>query len=104
MGTGIVDVSYQAFDECRTRIRAASKEFDLDFILKDSQAKPPAELTDAKLFGKLDGAAQLAAKVDATWTGIRVELDSGQIKLESVERALNDVETNLRTADKAAGA
>ncbi|MFC4120079.1 hypothetical protein [Nonomuraea zeae] len=104
MGTGFVDVSYQAFDECRTRVRTASKEFDLGNVLKDSKSKAPAEPTSATLFGTLDGAHELAAKMDAAWTGIRVEMNSGQIKLESVERALDGVETNLRTAAAASGA
>ncbi|MGV9306424.1 MULTISPECIES: hypothetical protein [unclassified Nonomuraea] len=104
MSAGFVDVSYKAFDECRTRINIAAKGFDLDEIFKKTKSKPPAELTDAKLFGKLDGAQELAAKMDAAWSGIRVELDSAQLKLESVERALNDVEANLRKAEKDSGA
>jgi len=103
MGTGFVDVSYQAFDDCRGRVRTASKEFDLGDILKDSQAKTPAARTGATLFGTLTGAQELAAEVDAAWSGIRAEISGGHAKLDGVERALDDVETNLRKAAAASG-
>ncbi|MFI6918934.1 hypothetical protein ACIBIZ_03185 [Nonomuraea spiralis] len=104
MSQGLVGVSYKALDECRTQINIAAKKFSVDEILKISQRPPPAELTDVKLFAKLDGARELATQMDATWVAIRVEIDSGQLKLESVERALDDVETNLRKAETASGA
>ncbi|MFI7130782.1 hypothetical protein ACIBQ1_34185 [Nonomuraea sp. NPDC050153] len=99
-----VDVSYTAFDECRTRVHAASQEFNLDDILKDSKSKAPAERTDATLFGMLNNVHELTVQMDATWAAIRAEIQSGRLKLTEVEGALNDVETNLRTAATASGA
>ncbi|MFI6180028.1 hypothetical protein ACIA8R_31115 [Nonomuraea sp. NPDC051191] len=104
MSKGVVDVSYTALDECRTRIHVASKDFALEEILKVSQSKTPAEVTPPDLFGKLDGAGDLAAKISATWTAVRVELGSAQRRLENVERALDQVETNLHEAATASGA
>ncbi|GAA3615803.1 hypothetical protein GCM10022419_121350 [Nonomuraea rosea] len=104
MDTGSVDVSYEALDKCRTRVLAAAKEFNLDDILKEGGATAPALPTAAALFGMLDGAQELAAKMDAAWTGIRGEIESGHAKLEEVERALNAVMDNLRAAATASGA
>ncbi|MEV0993352.1 hypothetical protein [Nonomuraea sp. NPDC050202] len=104
MSTGIVDVSYKALDECRVRVRTAANEFKLDDIVADSKSKVPDERTDATLFGMLNNVTELTGKMDAAWAAIRAEIDAGRIKLESVERALNDVETNLRTAATASGA
>ncbi|WP_187414503.1 hypothetical protein [Nonomuraea sp. PA05] len=104
MATGFVDASYQAFDECRTRVRTASQEFNLADILKDSKSKTPAERTDPTLFGMLNNVTDLTAQMDATWAAVRAEIESGRLKLAEVERALSDVETNLRTAAAASGA
>ncbi|MEV4395643.1 hypothetical protein [Nonomuraea sp. NPDC049607] len=104
MSKGVVDVSYRALDECRTRVNIASKNFALDEILKVGEAAKPADVTDAAVFGANDGAKNLAAKVDAFWAAVRVELDSARRRLESVERALDEVEKNLQTAAKASGA
>ncbi|MEU1387768.1 MULTISPECIES: hypothetical protein [unclassified Nonomuraea] len=105
MSQGFVDVSYKAFDECRTQINIAAKKIDVDDILKVGKSKPPATQTDgSKLFGKLNDAAELAAQMDGTWSAIRNEIESGRLKLESVERALDAVETNLRKAETASGA
>ncbi|MEV3984452.1 hypothetical protein [Nonomuraea sp. NPDC049758] len=103
MSKGLVDVSYKALDECRTQINIAAKKMFLDDLLRLSPSKPPAQ-TDASLFGKLNGAPELAALMDAAWTAIRVEIESCRLKLESAERALDDVENNLRTAGTASGA
>ncbi|MFI9596313.1 hypothetical protein [Nonomuraea sp. NPDC052265] len=104
MSKGVVDVSYTALDECRTRIHLASKDFALDEILKVSKSKTPAAVTEPRLFGMVEGVTDLAAKVDAVWAAVRVELGTAQRRLESVERALDEVETNLRTAATASGA
>ncbi|MFF0866742.1 hypothetical protein ACFYUV_33630 [Nonomuraea sp. NPDC003560] len=104
MSKGLVDVSYKALDECRTRVHIASKDFALDEILKASKSQTPADTTEPRVLGMIPGVTDLAAKIDAVWAAVRVELGSGQGRLEAVERALDEVESNLRKAATASGA
>jgi cystathionine beta-lyase/cystathionine gamma-synthase len=104
MDTGFVDVSYKAFDDCRTQVHKASQELNLSAVFALIPSGMPADVTDPKIFGLLAEANNVAVLMDTTWAGIRTELTSGQGKLNLVERALDEVETNLRKAETASGA
>ncbi|MCF6467745.1 hypothetical protein FAF44_04880 [Nonomuraea sp. MG754425] len=104
MSTGRVDVSYQVFDECRGRVRETAKAFVLAEIIKETKSVDPGAVTHPALFGTLARAQELTTKMQNIWSGIGGEIESGRTKLDLVERALDEVETNLRAAETDSGA
>lgn len=104
MGSDLVDVSYKAFDDCRQRVRTAVKQFDMQDVMTESKSKTPPMETDGKIFGNVAFIDKLLGLVDTTSHGVQNEIEIGNAKLKSVENALDQVETNLRAAEKASGA
>ena len=54
-------------------------------------------------FGGLKDSGDLATDVDKVWQALKEELQAGKSRLNSVEKAIDQVETNLRKASKASG-
>ncbi|MCK2221298.1 hypothetical protein MF672_046970 [Actinomadura sp. ATCC 31491] len=98
------DVHVQALEECGRQARRVRNMLDLDDAFVDSGVKAPQGDTKADIFGELDGAAGLAAKIDAVWKSVGDEFGEGRNRLENVERALSQVATNFRNAETGSGA
>lgn len=94
-GMAGVDVHFSALDRCRTAAKTGATNFET--LLE----KYPAAATDSSLFGKVAGASALATVIDGVENTVSDERDEVVSKLRGTERALDDVETNIREADKA---
>ncbi|MEV4104949.1 hypothetical protein AB0J42_32315 [Nonomuraea sp. NPDC049649] len=93
-----LDLHFQALEECASAARiAASKLYDL-------AGDYPAESVSSSIFGKLSDSSSLAGFVDDVEKLVDSELGHAHRKLKGVERALDKVEENVRTANNASGA
>ncbi|HEX4814456.1 MAG TPA: hypothetical protein VFV66_17070 [Nonomuraea sp.] len=99
-----VDVHVQALEECRRQVHRVRNMLDFDDAFVDSRTPPPQGDTKTDIFGELDGAAALAAKIDSVWAAARAELGEGRNRMQNVERALSQVAANFRGAERGAGA
>lgn len=98
------DVHAQALEECGGQAHKVKNMLDPGDAFLGTSLKAPEEDIDSGVFGDVEGAAALAAKVDQVWASVRDELGAGRNRMEGVERALNDVATNFRGAERAAKA
>ncbi|MDA0635890.1 hypothetical protein OUY22_20915 [Nonomuraea sp. MCN248] len=89
---------FQTLDDCASAARKAARRFT------ELGAGYPVKNTDASIFGKLDDSTGLAGLVGQVEDLADTELGHAGKKLEGVERALDKVEQNVRTANKASGA
>ncbi|MEW9546969.1 hypothetical protein [Nonomuraea sp. NPDC050783] len=99
-----VDVHLRALEECGRQAHRVKNMLDLGDAFVGSDVRAPQGDTKADIFGKLDGAGALAAKIDAVWKSLEEDLGEGRNRLENVERALGQVATNFRNAEKGSGA
>jgi hypothetical protein len=99
-----VDVHTQALEECGRQVHRVRNMLNFGDAFVGSTTPAPQGATAADLFGKLDGAAALAAKVDAVWDAVKTDLGEGRNRLQNVERALSEVASNFRGAEAGAGA
>ncbi|WP_219467193.1 hypothetical protein [Nonomuraea rhizosphaerae] len=98
-----VDVHYRALEECGNRAHKVANMLDLDDAFEGTNSKAPTTTSTPKTFGDLKDSAALATGVDKAWQALRDELHMGKSRLNAVEAALDQVETNLRKASKASG-
>ncbi|MBT2224511.1 MULTISPECIES: hypothetical protein [Nonomuraea] len=101
--SGWVDVHYQALEECGKRARKVANMLDLDDAFEGTKSSAPTGQTSSKTFGALKDSGDLATDVDKVWRALEEELQAGKSRLNSVEKAIDQVETNLRKAAKASG-
>lgn len=101
---GFVDVHVQALEECGRQALKVKNMLDFGDAFVAPGSKAPQGDTASGIFGDLEGATDLAAKVDAVWNAVRAELGRGRSRLEDVERALDEVAANFRGAEGASGA
>lgn len=94
-----VDVYFQALDECAdTAGKVGKRLVPADLLPKDA---PPPKSFDSFVFGRLGNSKALSEQVENIWKEtITTDLQQGGKKLEAVERALDQVQKNIRTADK----
>ncbi|NUW30233.1 hypothetical protein HTZ77_02140 [Nonomuraea sp. SMC257] len=97
-----VDVHFQALETCGKRARSAANMLTVEDVFQDSSAKKPADAAQASMFGDLSHSGALAGKVNDVWSALKEELGTGRSRLQGVEKAIDQVETNLRKATKAA--
>jgi hypothetical protein len=90
------DIHFQALESCRTAVSKAWGQYE-----SLHGGLPEAPGTPAAAFGHADGAAALAAAVDTAYAALTAETSDARNKLKGVERALESVQDNVRTANKA---
>ncbi|HEX4815301.1 MAG TPA: hypothetical protein VFV66_21375 [Nonomuraea sp.] len=93
-----LDLHFQALEDCASAARKVARE------LGDLVSGYPAASTDSTIFGRLADSAGLAGAVNQVESVVDGELGDARGKLDGVERALDRVEQNVRTADRASGA
>ncbi|MBB4918692.1 hypothetical protein ACFY19_39685 [Streptosporangium saharense] len=93
-----IDYNYDALEQCRTTVKKLVGRFG------DLGDPYPAKGTDSTMFGRLTDASNLATALDGIEKTIDEELANVTGKLKDVEHALNDIEDNVRTANRAGGA
>ncbi|MEW9550472.1 hypothetical protein [Nonomuraea sp. NPDC050783] len=98
LSMGGLGLHFQALEECGSAARRVAKE------ISDLVAGYPATATDSTIFGRLADSSGLAGAVDSVENEVDAELGSARGKLEGVERALDKVRQNVRTAEVAGGA
>ncbi|MGV9772971.1 hypothetical protein [Streptosporangium sp. NPDC003464] len=94
-----VDVHFEALETCRT----AANNRAVDFDTLAGGYPTPGGLTNSLMFGWLIDSTNLARAVDGIENEIDSELGWAATRLRSVRDALQEVETNLRTADEPPG-
>lgn len=98
-----VDVHFQALEECGKRAHKVAKMLSLDDAFQNTESRAPTRPTATSIFGHLADSGALADAVDQVWDGLRTDLSDGESRLGSVEKAIDEVEKNLRAASKASG-
>ncbi|GAA4507290.1 hypothetical protein [Nonomuraea ferruginea] len=89
---------FQALEECASAARKAASR------LSELGDDYPVTGTSSSIFGKLTDSSGLATLVDDVENTVDTELGHAGRKLRGVERALDKVEQNVRTANNASGA
>ncbi|MFD0891224.1 hypothetical protein ACFQ08_42310 [Streptosporangium algeriense] len=92
-----IDYNYDALEHCRTTVKKLTGKFG---ELGDPY---PAKVTDSTVLGRLTDSSTLATALDGIEKTIDEELANVTGKLKDVEHALNDIEDNVRTANRAGG-
>ena len=90
------DIHFQALESCRTAVSKASGQYE---TLHGGLPETPG--TRAAAFGRVDGAAALAGAIDTAFAALTAEVADARTKLKGVERALESVQDNVRTANTA---
>ncbi|MEV7803887.1 hypothetical protein AB0O28_13140 [Microbispora sp. NPDC088329] len=90
------DIHFQALESCRTAVSKAWGQYE---SLHGGLPETPG--TPAAAFGHVDGAAALAEAVGTAYAALTAETADARNKLKGVERALETVQDNVRTAHKA---
>lgn len=93
-----MDIHYEALEACRVAANKASGRFG---ALNEGIPKAAKKPTDAAAFGKVAGAAALAAALNAAWSTLSLELVDARDKLKGVEQALETVQDNVANAHQA---
>ncbi|TMR96935.1 hypothetical protein [Nonomuraea basaltis] len=101
---GFVDVHVQAIEECRQEVLKVRNMLDFNDAFVDGKTTPPKDSTSAGIFGELEGASDLATKIDDVWGKVKTELGWAQSCMKDVEGALGTVASNFRTGERASGA
>ncbi|MER6943408.1 hypothetical protein ABT294_05225 [Nonomuraea sp. NPDC000554] len=103
-----VDLSQKALEQLQDSVNGRATD-----IVKLKDGKPmdktpgefgaafPGKKPASKVFGKLADSEGLASAVDTVEQKVSDELDAAKHRLDGVERALDQVRRNIRTADKA---
>jgi hypothetical protein len=89
-----LDIHFEALDDCRTSAKTLMGKFG------DLADGYPAERPDSTIFGRLGGSSGLADAVRAVETACDSEFGKAKSLLESVERALDLVQDNVRRANE----
>ncbi|WP_329083757.1 MULTISPECIES: hypothetical protein [unclassified Streptosporangium] len=89
-----VDIHFEALDRCRTTA------YNLSVLFNDLGGEYPADAADSSMFGKLADASALAVVLDVVEKKLDSELGLVRGRLKDLEYALDDVEDNVRKADK----
>lgn len=97
-----VDVHVQALEECARQSLRVRNMLDVDDAFVGADIRRPGEAR-AAVFGALDSAGSLAAKVNAVWKSIEEDLGAGRSRLKNVHDALGEVAGNFRSAEEAGG-
>ncbi|WP_188191130.1 hypothetical protein [Nonomuraea sp. SYSU D8015] len=94
-----LDIHFQAIEDCADAARKAAEQ------LKYSAANADSSIFPKSIFGKLGGSSSgLASVVSEVETMVGNEFGAARGKLDAVSRALDTVEQNVRTANRASGA
>jgi hypothetical protein len=99
-----VDVHVQAIEECGRQALRVRNMLDFDDAFVGGKTPAPKGSTSGGIFGKLEGAGDLAAKIDEVWNSVKDELGEGRSRMKNVEAALGQVVTHYRDAEEASGA
>ncbi|WP_111179901.1 hypothetical protein [Nonomuraea aridisoli] len=99
---GFVDVHVQALEECGRQSLRVRNMLDVDDAFVGGDSSRPGEAR-AAVFGDIEGAGALAAKVNAVWRSIEEDLGAGRNRLKNVHDALGEVAGNFRAAEGASG-
>ncbi|MBN6056481.1 hypothetical protein JYK22_31425, partial [Nonomuraea sp. RK-328] len=92
----VLDVHYKALEECGNAAYRLAKDFDQAY----GELKPAAETDAAKLLGKLDGAAALVGQIKKVESEtVKKEFGEAADRLRAVEKALDQVQSNVKEAD-----
>ncbi|MFJ2030196.1 hypothetical protein [Streptosporangium sp. NPDC087985] len=91
------DIHFDALDQCRTTTKKLAGKYG------DLGGTYPATSTDSSIFGRLADSGALAGAVDMIENTVDSELGQVKSKLEGVERALDDVQENVRKVNRATG-
>ncbi|MDP9849379.1 hypothetical protein [Streptosporangium lutulentum] len=105
------DIYFTTLDRCRTAVGDGAKDFE---ALIGGEGRYPAKATDSLILSGPTGSGAaagpsamtaasiaLAKVIDSVENSIADEGDKAAKKLLETERALDEVETNIRKADKA---
>ncbi|MEU1386289.1 MULTISPECIES: hypothetical protein [unclassified Nonomuraea] len=88
-----LDIHFEALDDCRIAAHAVANKFG------DLADGFPATAVDSSIFGKLAGSSALATVVDGVEGVTDRECGKAKSLVQSVERALDLVESNVRKAN-----
>ncbi|NUO96804.1 MAG: hypothetical protein HOV96_15060 [Nonomuraea sp.] len=88
-----LDIHFDALDDCRTAAKTVAGKFG------DLADGYPAKAADSSIFGKLAGSSALATAVDLVESTADREFGKAKSLVQSVERALDLVESNVRKAN-----
>ncbi|MEO3873644.1 hypothetical protein ABGB18_32950 [Nonomuraea sp. B12E4] len=96
-----VDVHIQAIEECGRQALRVRNMLKVDDAFVGSRTPAPQGDTKADIFGDIEGAGDLAAKVDEVWNSVNGELGAGRSRLKNVDEALGQVAANFRRGENA---
>jgi hypothetical protein len=88
-----LDIHFDALDDCRTSAKTLIGKFG------DLADGYPAERPDSTIFGRLSDSSALADAVRGVETTCDSEFGKAKSLVESVERALDLVQDNVRKAN-----
>ncbi|MGW4412185.1 hypothetical protein ACWEJ6_49880 [Nonomuraea sp. NPDC004702] len=91
-----LDIHFEALDDCRIAAKTVAGKFG------DLAEGFPAGAADSSIFGKLADSAALATAVDQVESVADREFGKAKSLVQSVERALDLVESNVRKANSPA--
>lgn len=92
----VLDVHEKALQDCGDAAYRLAKDFDGAY----GELKPAVALDGvAKLFGKLAGAGALAGQIKKVEDDAKKEFGAAADRLRAVEKALEQVERNVKEAD-----
>ncbi|GGQ02559.1 hypothetical protein GCM10010140_35920 [Streptosporangium pseudovulgare] len=92
-----VDIHFQMLDQCRTTAKTLAGKFE------ELGGQYPAKTADSSVFGRLTDSSGLAAALDTVEKTLDDQLGRVGKKLRLVERALDQVQDNVRGANRAGG-
>ncbi|MFG1703413.1 hypothetical protein ACFLIM_09475 [Nonomuraea sp. M3C6] len=88
-----LDIHFDALDDCRTSAKTLKGKFG------DLADDYPADRPDSTIFGRLGDSSALADAVRSVETTADNEFGKAKSLMESVERALDLVQDNVRRAN-----
>ncbi|NUR88107.1 MAG: hypothetical protein HOY71_28810 [Nonomuraea sp.] len=88
-----LDIHFDALDDCRIAAKTVAGKFG------DLAEGYPAKAADSSIFGKLADSSALATAVDLVESTADREFGKAKSLVQSVERALDLVESNVRKAN-----
>lgn len=100
---GWVDVHFAALQDCAGQAKKVAGTIGLDAAFSETEHRAPKGSVSPDTFGTLSNSGGLATQVDAVWDALTKDLHFAKVRLEDVERSLDKVEINLRSATKASG-
>ncbi|MEV0617208.1 hypothetical protein AB0I81_28070 [Nonomuraea sp. NPDC050404] len=99
----ILEIRYQAIEDCAGAARGVVKELTYSGQQIDTSdlGELVGGLTGSDAFGQLPKATDLAEAVNSVETALGREFEAARGKIEEVAGALDQVEKNVRAANKA---